>query len=434
MSRQQWNSLNSPDILCTLTSKLPGNARDKWNRKVLSIRRHRAEDPELADFIDFINDETLLASDPLFSREALKVYVEKEERSHLKKKMKSYASNTTDKVQEEKDAIKEMKCPVCEEKHDLDNCKQFSSMSVDERSKMLRKKRLCYGCYLPVSAEHTAKTCKKRRVCKICAMKHPTGLHGYVPRWKVGGAADNSKDGDSDTVKTNFAEMDVKSASANMASKIISMCVVPIKITHAETKREVSTFAMLDNCSQGCFIKNNIRKGLGAGGRKTEIIIKTLNGNQEVASTVISGLKVASDIKGARQHWLDLPATYTREELPADVGEVATRDKLAGWEHLKELVDKVPRKSNIEIGLLIGANCAKTLELQEIIPSKDGGQFAFRSPFGWRVVGPLTKSTKKNNMQSSTCKRCSFWKYCTPLFWYPMLVLDQLNLNNVLMR
>ena len=66
-------------------------------------------------------------------------------------------------------------------------------------------------------------------------MKHPTGLHGYVPRWKVGGAADNSKDGGSDTVKTNFAEMDVKSASANMASKIIKMCVVPIKITHVET-------------------------------------------------------------------------------------------------------------------------------------------------------------------------------------------------------
>ena len=102
MSRQQWNSLNSPDILCTLTSKLPGNARDKWNRKVLSIQQHRAEDLELADFIDFINDETLLASDPLFYREALKVYVEKEERSHLKKKMKSYASNTTDKIQEEK--------------------------------------------------------------------------------------------------------------------------------------------------------------------------------------------------------------------------------------------------------------------------------------------------------------------------------------------
>ena len=68
-------------------------------------------------------------------------------------------------------------------------------------------------------------------------MSHPTGLHGYVPKWKVGGASGNSKNGDSDTVKTNFAGIDVKSASVNMASKIISRCVVPIKITHAETKR-----------------------------------------------------------------------------------------------------------------------------------------------------------------------------------------------------
>ena len=91
---------------------------------------------------------------------------------------------------------------------------------------MLRRKRLCYGCYLPVSAEHTAKTCKIRRVCKICTMKLPTGLHGYVPRWEGGGATDNSKDSDSDTVKSNFSKMDVKSVSANMASKIISMCAV----------------------------------------------------------------------------------------------------------------------------------------------------------------------------------------------------------------
>ena len=46
------------------------------------------------------------------------MYVEKEEKSHLKK-MKSYASNNTDKVQEEKGNIKEISCPVCEENHDL---------------------------------------------------------------------------------------------------------------------------------------------------------------------------------------------------------------------------------------------------------------------------------------------------------------------------
>ena len=101
-------------------------------------------------------------------------------------------------------------------------------------------------------------------------------------------------------------------------------------------------------------------------------------------------------MKGVRRHWLDLPATYTREELPADIEEMATRDKVSGWEHLKELVDKVPRKLDIQTGLLTGANCGNALESHEVIPSKDGGPFAFRSPLGWRVVGPLTKGTKKS--------------------------------------
>ena len=131
-------------------------------------------------------------------------------------------------------------------------------------------------------------------------MMHLNGLHGHVSRRKGGGAAENSKDGGNDTVNNNFSGMDVKSASTNMVSKIINMCVVPIKITHAETKWEVSTFTMLDNCSQGCFIKNSKRQRLGASSKKTEIIIKTLNGDQEVASTVISGLKVASDMEGVR--------------------------------------------------------------------------------------------------------------------------------------
>ena len=52
------------------------------------------------------------------------------------------------------------------------------------------------------------------------------------------------------------------------------------------TKREAATFALFDNYSQGCFIKNNIIEGLGASNRKTEIIIKALIGNQEVASIV----------------------------------------------------------------------------------------------------------------------------------------------------
>ena len=61
MSRQQWNSLDTVDILFALISELPGNARYKWNMKVMMIQRCHGREPELPDFIDFIDDETFLS-------------------------------------------------------------------------------------------------------------------------------------------------------------------------------------------------------------------------------------------------------------------------------------------------------------------------------------------------------------------------------------
>ena len=58
MALQHWNSVDTPKIICMLISKLPGNTRDRWNRKVLITRRQHRREPELEDFIDFFDDET----------------------------------------------------------------------------------------------------------------------------------------------------------------------------------------------------------------------------------------------------------------------------------------------------------------------------------------------------------------------------------------
>ena len=63
--------LNTPDVICMLLSKLPGSARDKCSRKVLTIRRKVSREPEMADFIQFVNDETLIVTGPVFSKEAI---------------------------------------------------------------------------------------------------------------------------------------------------------------------------------------------------------------------------------------------------------------------------------------------------------------------------------------------------------------------------
>ena len=74
---QSWNVLHTPDIICMLLSTLPGSVRDKWTRKVLTTQRMGNREPEVADFIQFVNDETLIVTDPVFSKEAAEQYVEK---------------------------------------------------------------------------------------------------------------------------------------------------------------------------------------------------------------------------------------------------------------------------------------------------------------------------------------------------------------------
>ena len=68
---QTWNVLDTPEIMCMLLSKLSGGTKDKWSRRILIIRRKQGREPELADFIDFVNDENLIVNHPVFSKEAV---------------------------------------------------------------------------------------------------------------------------------------------------------------------------------------------------------------------------------------------------------------------------------------------------------------------------------------------------------------------------
>ena len=89
-ANQRWNTLNSPDILCMMASKLPGVLTEGWNRDVSKIRRHHRREPDLEDFIMYIEEETMLMSDPLFSREALSELNIVKERPARRNKVKGF--------------------------------------------------------------------------------------------------------------------------------------------------------------------------------------------------------------------------------------------------------------------------------------------------------------------------------------------------------
>ena len=67
-------------------------------------------------------------------------------------------------------------------------------------------------------------------------------------------------------------------ASTKM-NQIISMYVVLVKFRSKTSNTEVRTWAMLDNCSQGNFVKKTLLEELKVEGKSTTVTVKTLNGD-----------------------------------------------------------------------------------------------------------------------------------------------------------
>ena len=136
---QSWNVLDTPGIMCMLLSKLPGSARDKWSRNVLTICRRHKREPDLTDFIHFVNDETLTVSDPIFSKEGVEQYSDKKPNSRSTK-VSSFATKDDGKVMAH---VQERSpdCIYCREDHILDRCNVFMNQTLKERIKFLARKK-----------------------------------------------------------------------------------------------------------------------------------------------------------------------------------------------------------------------------------------------------------------------------------------------------
>ena len=51
---QDWNAMDTPEMLCMLISKLSGGLMDRWNRTEQAIRRKQGREPDLQDLIQFV--------------------------------------------------------------------------------------------------------------------------------------------------------------------------------------------------------------------------------------------------------------------------------------------------------------------------------------------------------------------------------------------
>ena len=248
--------------------------------------------------------------------------------------MKTYLATAKEKSGKSKEV-----CYLCQNNHDLDKCQEYMKKSLEERSKFLFQKKLCYGCYMPISTDHNSRSCKQRRVCDTCGEKHPTGLHGYKG---------SKKNKDADGGNSQKSDSTLACATTKLKSKVVSMCVAPVKVKCSNLKKEFRTHAMLDCCSQGTFISTDLARKLKAEGVQTTIKIKTLNGEESQETEAVSGLKVSKS--SGQRMWIDLPVTYTKEDLPVDDEDVATPEKIKKWKYLERIAGEITQGQCISIG------------------------------------------------------------------------------------
>ena len=167
-----------------------------------------------------------------------------------------------------------------------------------------------------------------------------------------------------------------------MSSKVISMCVTPVMVRKKLSNRVVKTYAMLDTCSQATFAKEYLlREEDISYGKKSSEALEDL----EVAQ--------ASNEK-AESERVKLPCTYTEEDLAMDSNALTTIDEIKRWDYLNKIKTIINANDNIEVTFLIGANCVKDLEPRELIASKNGGPYAFKTLLEWCIVGPVYSQNK----------------------------------------
>ena len=169
----------------------------------------------------------------LFSKSAIDQYCEKPSKGsqqnpkHKRNKLTTYVTMT--------DSCKTAGLELyvaCQKKHPLDKCETIMEKLLNERIKILRKGKLCYGCLKPMAKDHNAKNCHQQLTCRTCAACHPTKLHGYVPKVKT----DSSQSTANYACSSRNAAGEENVTCALLIDKfdfeIICMCVEPIKVSH----------------------------------------------------------------------------------------------------------------------------------------------------------------------------------------------------------
>ncbi|KAF0301290.1 hypothetical protein FJT64_026363 [Amphibalanus amphitrite] len=178
--------------------------------------------------------------------------------------------------------------------------------------------------------------------------------------------------------------------------------LVPVQLEHRDcpTSKEI-VYALLDPQSDTCFVKDSVLQKMGVDGEEVALEVNTMTGKTVSKSQVIRGFTIR-DLSGSQK--IELPPTYSKEDIPAERQLIPRRETTAEWTHLREVSRELPEyRPEAEIGILIGVNCSKALKPLEVVTGGDDEPWAIRTSLGWSVVGYMGEAEETDGQEDSAC-------------------------------
>ena len=169
-------------------------------------------------------------------------------------------------------------------------------------------------------------------------------------------------------------------------------------------QKETQVYAVLDDQSDTCFVTDEVCEELDLKGPKVTLQLGTMHAVENINTMKIKGLIISRHDKLVK---IDLPKSYTRDQIPARKGQIPRPETAQAWKHLRPIANKIPPYyQDLKLGVLIGNNCVQAIKPREVIPGRPRDPYAIRTALGWGLISaslPNSKNEEEGKIIHSEC-------------------------------
>jgi len=101
---------------------------------------------------------------------------------------------------------------------------------------------------------------------------------------------------------------------------------------------EVIVYALLDEASDTTFVTTAVKEKLEVEGVQTKLVLSTMLGREEISVSKIDGLIVERIDKRVQ---VDLPRTYSRDQIPSRRDQIPRPEVADAWPHLQKIKNSI---------------------------------------------------------------------------------------------